>query len=225
MDPLSDAKVIDSWNKNAAPWTAAVRENQIASRALVTNDAIVAAVRDRKPRTMLDVGCGEGWLVRALAAQGVQGTGVDVVEGLIDRARSAGGGEFHVASYEDIVAGALDLRVDVVVANFALIGGDAVDALLRAIPGLLNPGGALIIQTLHPCFGARDAAYADGWRAGSWTGFSEEFTDPAPWYFRTLGGWVSAIAASGLRLVEVREPRHPQTGDPASIIFIAEATG
>jgi hypothetical protein len=25
MDPLSDAKIIDSWHTNATPWTAAVR--------------------------------------------------------------------------------------------------------------------------------------------------------------------------------------------------------
>ena len=31
-DPLSDARIVDSWGKNASPWTAAVRENQIASR-------------------------------------------------------------------------------------------------------------------------------------------------------------------------------------------------
>ena len=45
VDPLSDAKIIDSWHKNAAPWTAAVRDNQIESRRLVTNQAIVDAIR------------------------------------------------------------------------------------------------------------------------------------------------------------------------------------
>jgi len=42
--PLNDARIVDSWRKNASPWTAAVRENQIASRTLVTNKAIVDAV-------------------------------------------------------------------------------------------------------------------------------------------------------------------------------------
>lgn len=38
-DPLSDARVVDSWHKNASPWTTAVRDDQIESRRLVTNRA------------------------------------------------------------------------------------------------------------------------------------------------------------------------------------------
>src|ERR1700674_1682806 len=70
-DPLSDARIVDSWRKNASPWTTAVRENQIASRALVTNKAIIDAVLSRSPRTVLDIGCGEGWLVRSLSEHGI----------------------------------------------------------------------------------------------------------------------------------------------------------
>jgi 2-polyprenyl-3-methyl-5-hydroxy-6-metoxy-1,4-benzoquinol methylase len=224
MDPLSDEKVIDSWHTNATPWTAAVRDKRIESRKLVTDQAIVDAVMSRRPESVLDIGCGEGWLSRALAAQGVQRTiGVDVVPALVEQARGAGGGEYRVASYEAIARGDLQVTVDVAVANFALIGKDAVDALIRTSPTLLRPGGALVVQTLHPVVATGDQPYEDGWRTGSWAGFSDDFSDPAPWYFRTLATWVELIAASGLHLVEMREPIHPATRKPASIIFIASS--
>lgn len=222
IDPLSDAKIVDSWRRNAAPWTAAVRDNQIESRVLVTNQAIVDAVLARSPRSVLDVGCGEGWLVRALAARGITALGVDVVPELVEQARRGGAGEFRVASYEAISAGELDVSVDVVVANFSLIGRESVDALIGRTPSLLIPSGALIIQTLHPVVACGDLPYEEGWREGSWTGFSDDFSDPAPWYFRTIDGWVRLIVGSGLRLVELREPLHPSTGKPASVIFVAE---
>jgi len=222
IDPLSDAKIVDSWHRNAAPWTAAVRDNRIESRVLVTNQAIVDAVLARAPGSVLDVGCGEGWLVRALAAQGISAVGLDVVPELVAQAKRAGGGEFRVASYESIAAGELDLRVDVVVANFSLIGRESVDALIARTPSLLTPGGALVVQTLHPIFASGDLPYEEGWRQGSWTGFSDDFTDPAPWYFRTMEAWMRLIVGSGLRLVEVREPLHPATKRPASVIFVAE---
>lgn len=225
MDPLSDAKIVDSWLKNAQPWTAAVREQRIESRRLVTNQAIVDAVLSRSPTTVLDIGCGEGWLARALAERGIRAVGVDVVPELIEQAKRAGGGDFRVASYEAIANGELDVRVDVAIANFSLIGDDSVANLIRRVPSLITAGGAFIIQTLHPVVATGELPYADGWRTGSWAGFSDDFTDPAPWYFRTLESWVGLLVNGGLRIVEMREPMHPATGKPASVIFVCEARG
>jgi hypothetical protein len=130
-----------------------------------------------------------------------------------------------LSSAEAIAAGELELSVDVAVANFALLGKESVERLLERAPRLLAPRGALIIQTLHPVVACGDLPYRDGWRAGSWAGFSNAFTDPAPWYFRTLESWTRLLVDSGLRVVETREPAHPVTQKPASVIFIAEAAG
>jgi 2-polyprenyl-3-methyl-5-hydroxy-6-metoxy-1,4-benzoquinol methylase len=217
---FSDDEVIDAWNANAAPWSDAVRGKKIRSRNLATDQAIVDAVMSRNPRSVLDIGCGEGWLVRALNARGVECIGTDVVPELIDRAREAGGGEFIVASYEDVAAGKLQMSVDVVVANFSLIGKDAVDAIVARSPELLNANGALIIQTPHPVIATEQNPYIDGWREGSWAGCGDNFAKPAPWYFRTVGTWVKLLSDSGLHLVDLREPLHPETGKPASLILV-----
>jgi SAM-dependent methyltransferase len=213
-----DTKIIDSWHKNTAPWTTAVREGEIESRTLVTNRAIVDAVRSLAPATGIDIGCGEGWLVRAL--DGVAMIGVDVVPGLVDAARQAGGGDFRTMSYEEIAQGRLNLALDVAICNFSLLGEESVAGLFRAAPSFLRPGGAFVVQTMHPVTACGDAPYRDGWREGSWDGFNAGFTDPPPWYFRTLASWIKLYGDHGLQLREVREPLHPRTGKPASLILV-----
>jgi hypothetical protein len=152
----------------------------------------------------------------------MQVVGVDVVPDLIEQARRAGGGEFRVASYEDIAAGRLDVQVDAVIANFSLIGKESVEGVLRRAPSLLTNDGALFIQTLHPVTACGKLPYVDGWREGSWAGFDDDFSDPAPWYFRTMESWLQLLGESGFQTVKTHEPLHPATGRPASVIFIAQ---
>lgn len=222
MDEREQA-ILEVWHASAAPWTRAVREQAIASRKLVTDRAIVDAVLARRPRSVIDLGCGEGWMVRALAEQGIDVLGIDAVPALVDAARAAGGGRFLAMDYAEVANGALRERADVVVCNFSLIGGVSVDALLCVVPSLLEPGGALVVQTLHPFVACGDEAYVDGWREGSWAGCGGGFGKAAPWYFRTLAGWFDALAQAGLQLVRMHEFLHPQSAKPASLILVAEA--
>lgn len=221
-DSLSDAAVLSAWHENAAPWTEAVRAGHIASRVQVTDQAIVQAVLRQAPQRALDLGCGEGWLSRALSAAGVEMHGVDAVPELVAAARASGGGSFYLHSYQDIAAGALALQVDAVIANFSLIGHKEVEAVLAAVPSLLHPGGSLLIQTLHPLMACGEEPYRDGWRPGSWAGFSSAFGTPAPWYFRTLESWLTLLHQLGFVLQELQEPLHPESQRPASLILVGK---
>ena len=222
MSELSDKQIIASWHTNADPWAKAVQNEEVESRKLVTDQAIVNAVSDLKPQRVFDVGCGEGWLARTLAGLGIKVFGVDVVPELIEKAQRLGGGEFQVCSYEALANHYLQLDpFDTVICNFSLIGKEAVENLLTALPQYLNAQGSLVIQTLHPLTACGDQPYCDGWRPGSWAGFGPEFTDPAPWYFRTIESWIRLLRKSHFEVLECREPVHPKTHKPASIIFMS----
>jgi 2-polyprenyl-3-methyl-5-hydroxy-6-metoxy-1,4-benzoquinol methylase len=217
--PKHEDAILLAWHRNARPWTDAVRERRIESRRLVTDAAIVEAALAPSPRRAIDLGCGEGWLARALAERGVDVLGVDAVPALVASAREQGGGRFEVMTYEQIGAGELKAKADVVICNFSLLGQASTDAVLAAVPDLLEPGGVLLVQTLHPLAVCGELPYRDGWREGSWAGCGNGFGEAAPWYFRTLGGWLDAFTAAGLHLLRVEEPLHPDSGKPLSILF------
>lgn len=215
-----EQQILDCWHQNAEPWVDAIGNQEIASRVLATNLAIENAILATQPASVIDVGCGEGWLVRRLLERGTAARGLDVVPALIDAAKRQGG-EFAVASYEDIARGVVDWRADTVSCNFALIGKESTERLLQGVAGLLKPGGHFIVQTLHPVEACGSLPYQDGWRQGSWDGFNQRFVNAAPWYFRTLESWRALFAACGLQLRSEHWPIHPRTGRPASVLFVA----
>jgi SAM-dependent methyltransferase len=225
MAAADDAAVVASWQANAAAWAGALRDERISSRR-ITGPALIDILRERAPARVLDLGCGEGWLTRALSPHGIAVVGVDASAPLIEAARRAGGGPFLLHDYEAIATGepALPLA-DAVVCNFSLLDQRPVEHLLAAVPRLLDPAApraALVVQTLHPHVACGDVPYRDGWRTETWSGFGEGFVQPAPWYFRTLESWIALLTRSGLRLTGMREPPNPDAGRPASLILVAE---
>ncbi|HEY9052992.1 MAG TPA: methyltransferase domain-containing protein, partial [Gammaproteobacteria bacterium] len=175
MKDLCDEQIIESWKKNVSPWVAAIQNGEIGSRLTVTNRAILNAITVHKPKTVLDIGCGEGWLVRELVNSGIDVLGIDAIPEFIKYANEQGCGRFKTLAYENISSSALAGKFDVIVSNFSLLGEASVNHVFKQVPMLLNKGGAFIVQTIHPIAGCETGKYEDGWRKGSWTGFSEHF--------------------------------------------------
>jgi SAM-dependent methyltransferase len=212
-------RLLDSWHDNAAAWTEAVRSGAIESRRLATNAAILRAVQRRRPQKVLDLGCGEGWLVRALAEQGVTAVGVDGTAPLVEAASRAGG-RFLRLSYAELVAvpERCGQSFDLVVVNFALFE-EKILPLLAALRRIMTADGWLLVQTLHPL--AAGPPYEDGWRTEDFCGFGDGAWTPMPWYFRTLGSWVGVLHEAGFTLHCLQEPVHPQKRRPLSLLLEA----
>ncbi len=219
-----EAELLQTWQDNAGAWTTAVRTDQIASRLLVTNQAIIDAVLKRQPLKVLDLGCGEGWLAGQLAATGLSVLAVDAVAELTHAAQQQYGDkvEFATLSYKQVPTTLAGQRFDLIVCNFSLLGNESVAELLRALPPLLNDAGGLLIQTLHPDTLAEAQSHRDGWRRETWQGIGEGFRASAPWYYRTRASWQKLFTECYWQLADSTEPLHPQTQQPASIIFYLE---
>ena len=216
-----EEKILDSWKKNASNWIEVIDKNAIESRKLATNRAIVNAVVDASPGTVLDIGCGEGWLVKELSDRGMNVTGIDAIPALIDKARQKSPGNFIIASYQEIAEGNLfeGKKFDVIVINFALISKDSTEQVIGALPALMHAKSKLFIQTLHPFNRKVINDYTTGWKAGSWDGLGDKFTEPYEWYFRTMEDWFSLLENAGFSKCKSTDVLHPQTGALLSVIF------
>jgi len=218
MTKSQSDEIYASWAANADLWARAVREDLIPSRSAGTDRAIIDAVNGLKPQRVVDIGCGEGRLLRQLDCHGV---GVDGSAALVAAAQAAdGGGSYFTLTYEDLAAqpDKLGGPYDVAIFNFSLLGAD-VSGLLKAAGVSLVLGGGVLIQTLHPWAGRGEAGYQDGWRNETFSAFESDDWQPMPWYYRTMASWVKQLAASGLRVQAIHEPINEVSGEPLSVLF------
>jgi SAM-dependent methyltransferase len=110
-----------------------------------------AAIADAAAGPVLDVGCGPGRLLDALARRGTFAVGVDLSPVAVRLARSRGRRAMLGSVFDQLPGGwGTALLLD---GNVG-IGGDAA-ALLRRVGGLLAAGGAAIVEVDRPGAGTR----------------------------------------------------------------------
>ncbi len=212
-----ESELLQSWQKNAQGWTTAVREHLIGSRVAVTNRAVLEALGHGHGRTVLDLGCGEGWLTRELSSLGWKVTGVDAIPELIETARTMADGDYRVADFEQLKDVLQENSFHTVVANFSLLGEASVETAISTSRRLLEPAGRLVIQTLHPSQVC--SPYRDGWRMEDWSSLGELQLSRTPWYFRTLSSWFELLHREGFGVTELKEPR-VSDDDPVSSLLL-----
>lgn len=136
----------NGWDASAAAWLAVQGEHGDFGRAAVLDPVMLELALAAGGR-FLDVGCGEGRLVRMLAAQGMTGCGIDPTEALIDTARQRDpAGDYRVAGGEALPFS--DGEFDLVISCLALCDMPDLDAAASEMARVLRPGGRLIFANL-----------------------------------------------------------------------------
>ena len=131
-------------------------------------------------RTALDIGCGEGFASRALAARGLAVTGIDPDRASLEAARAQNS---HGITYleADVLSADLPGGYDVVTA-LAVMHHLPLEAGLERVQELLAPGGVLLIVGLAastmPKDAPRELAAMIAHQAGRLT--HKEWEQPSP---------------------------------------------
>ena len=151
---MNDEKkvTVSFWEQNAHEWSDIIDRNAILSRP-ITNAAIQDRLRQLNAKSILDFGCGEGWLGRMLPTD-TDYLGIDGSQKLIDLAKMKNPNrEYLCINYDQILSGVLHSNnsFDVVLFNFSIFH-ENIGVLFARTQKYLNNDGRLLIQTIHPCF-------------------------------------------------------------------------
>ncbi len=213
----------DTYAANSEFWVRIIREDLDRYRTELTDAAVLSAIGEVDGKSVLDGGCGEGYLSRAIVRRGATVTGLDLSGSLIREASSEADRldlkiKHYVASLDSIPED--DATFDAVVCSHVMT--DVVDAAaaLKEIGRVTAPGGRLVVLMLHPCFytahAERDASGTISVaRYFSTRSISQEFkvagiSSPGQVHmnFRPLEYYMSAILDSGYVITQLTEP-HP----------------
>jgi SAM-dependent methyltransferase len=210
-NPFSDPEMADYW-------TAMIRDEINPFRKFVTDPALFKLL-DGWPQGMsiLELGCGEGYVARRLAQQGHDVTGLDLSFPLL---RAAAAAEQHGSDF--VHGDVLQLpfcneAFDAAVSNFLIIELPDPAAAIAETARVLKPGGRFLFEIVHPFCFTNNAGRTSGQRVTDYFTsqyFEERFvidgrTSPlkSVRYHHPLSLYTQALTQYGFHITALAEPQ------------------
>ena len=171
---------------------------------------------------ILDLGCGDGQIARALAAQGSDVLGVDPTQLHIDVAIERGGGpQYLLGGATNIPAD--DESFDAVVACLVFEHIDQMEEAMTEVARVLKPRGQFSFFLNHPLLQTPGSGWIDDhiidppeqyWRIGPYLVETESIEEVEKdvyirFIHRPLSRYVNALLANGMSLERMVEPSPP----------------
>ena len=171
---------------------------------------------------VLDLGCCDGQIARALAAQGSDVLGVDPTQLHIDIAIERGGGpRYLLGGATDIPAD--DNSFDAVVACLVFEHIDQMDEAMTEVARVLKPEGQFSFFLNHPLLQTPGSGWIDDhiidppeqyWRIGPYLVETESIEEVEKdvyirFIHRPLSRYINALIANGMTLERMVEPSPP----------------
>jgi SAM-dependent methyltransferase len=147
-DAAGPPRLRDLWEQQASAWTRWSREPGHDAYWLFHRDAFLRLV-PAPGRLTLDLGCGEGRLLRDLAQRGHRVVGLDAAPTMVRAARDVAP-ELAVINGDATALPLADACADLVVAFMSLQDIDDMPRAVEEAARVLTAGGALCMAIVHP---------------------------------------------------------------------------
>jgi ubiquinone/menaquinone biosynthesis C-methylase UbiE len=225
---ISDEQISQAWDKLADKWSSSYMEYGDFNRQYIIDPAIFRLIGTVKGLSILDAGCGGGYLCRLLAKKGAKMIGVDISKRFIEIAKQKDKeAPLGIAYYPGTLSNLSIFKneaFDMVISNLALM--DVLD-LKKAITELfrvLKEKGKLIFSIMHPCFSSppvhgwvripQDSQRKEDWiywKVDRYFDRSMEIWQYRDWpstfsFHRPLSDYIKMLMESGFTITDFEEP-------------------
>ncbi|TFG34490.1 class I SAM-dependent methyltransferase [Candidatus Thorarchaeota archaeon] len=232
----------DQWEDNADAFTDLIAGRGTPHHRNILNPCVEELIGDVEGKTLLDAGCGEGYLSRYYAKRGAVVTAIDFSRRLIEIAMKFMTEDGQIIEY--MVADICHMKsienekFDVVLSNLVLLNIPCLKEAFNEFHRVLKVEGYLVFSIVHPAFnfygpsswemGEKDSE--TGRRDGLFfkvdhyfeereyerywkTRKGEDFPATISFFHRTLETYLNTMVKSGFELVDFKEPR-PTNDNP-----------
>jgi SAM-dependent methyltransferase len=216
----TQSTIAKEWDSVALARDAQIRSGEDISYSRVLLPTLWTLSRGCRWDSVLDVGCGSGFLTEKLATRARLVTGVDISPISIQLAkrspRRPSNVMYHRSSVEHFARRSRGNAYSLVVANMVLQDVPRLRRFLTAVARLVKPGGCLVATLTHPLFWPSYWKYADS----SWFTYRTEVAIRAPFrislskkpvgwtthFHRPLSAYVNSLLESGFAIDRMMEP-------------------
>jgi SAM-dependent methyltransferase len=226
---FSDADAAKAWNAGANAFDTFVESGADYYRIEVHGPALLAACEPLRHRAVLDLGCGQGYFSRQLAARGAHVDGLDISPELLAYAKAHEARQplairYHLLSAADAATRWPHGHFDLVAACMSVQDMADVPRTLQASATVLRAGGRLVFSVPHPL---TDPMFREWERDASGRKLSlklDRYFDTGPgvcdwnmprltaywsspcWRY-TLSEWTHLVREAGFLIHDLHEPR------------------
>ena len=220
MPTLTNSQIIEEWSALPPESGELFGDEGDFARQALLNPTIFGLLGDIAGQTILDAGCGNGYLSRLMSKKGAKVVGLEpaapLIQYAIQREQQEPLGIEYVQA--DLAYWETEQRFDAIVANMVLMDIPDYEAALDRCFEHLGVNGRFIFSITHPCFEASDSEFrANGYITVKdyfqpyviQQGISHRVHRPLSHYFQALlvrGGRIDAIIEPQLTPEQAQYP-------------------
>ncbi len=225
---VSDKIVEKIWNENAKTWGEICGDQGDFARRYFTDPILFRLLGEVRGQTILDAGCGQGYLSRMLAQKGAKVFGVENSKQLFEQAefreKAEPAGIQYIHDSISRMPFLKDKSMDAIVCNNVFMYCQDIRGALQEFARILAPDGRIVTVFTHPCFSGSGTRWhqvpVDAPRKEEWGSmiigyyFSREpfwflptsYEHKLLFFHRTLGDYFAEFQKCGFIVTDLVEP-------------------